>query len=219
MKPMNITWNGLGSIILTAKPGQTEVSLVTNPFTSVDGLKFPKSVAASIVVQSHKGEDTDNLEAVVEEHEGDGKPFRVYHAGEYEVRGLFVTGISAPKKDGTEHTIYRFDSEGMHVAYLGAIDRALTSKEQEQLGAIDILLLPAGGGAVLGASAAAEVVAQIEPRMVVPLYVSAVEGDGAGDVAAFTRELSVPSETMSKLKIVKAGLPEEDMRMVILSRG
>lgn len=205
--------------MLTAKPGQSEVSLVTNPFTTVAALKFPKSVAASIVVQSHKGDDTDNLDAIVEEHEGDGKPFRVYHAGEYEVRGLFVTGISAPKKDGTEHTIYRFDSEGMHVAYLGAIDRALTSKEQEQLGAIDILLLPAGGGAVLSASAAAEVVAQIEPRMVVPIYVSAVEGDGAGDVAAFTRELSVPSETMSKLKIAKAGLPEEDMQMVILTRG
>lgn len=218
-RPMNIAWNGLGSVIITAKVGQEDVSLVTNPFTSVGSLKFPKSVSASLVVKSHIGDDTDNDSAVVPEHEGDPQPFVVDHAGEYEVRGIFATGISVPKKDGAPHTIYRFDVEGIHVGFLGAIDRSLTSKELEELGAVDILLIPAGGEGVLSASAAAQAVAQIEPRMVVPMYVSAAEGDGYGDVAAFVREISAPNETVPKLKITRAGLPEEDLRVVILTRG
>lgn len=216
---MNIAWNGLGSVVVTAKIGQDEVSLVTNPFASVGSLKFPKQVAASLVVKSHEGEDTKNDDAAVPEHEGDKSPFMISHAGEYEVRGMFVTGINAPKKDGTPHAIYRFDAEGMHVGFLGAIDRPLSSKEQEELGAVDILLIPAGGEGVLTASAAAQAVAQIEPRIVIPIYVSAADGDGVGDVSAFVREMSAPQETVSKFKMTRAALPEDELRVIILSRG
>ena len=216
---MNITWNGAGSITLTAKPGQTEVSLVTNPFFAEGTMKFPKQIEASMIVRTHNDDSTGNVEAVIAEHDGGKAPFVVDHAGEYEVRGLFATGISAPKKDGTAHTIYRFDIEGMHVGFLGAIDRALTTKEQESLGAVDILLVPAGGGSVLGAAAAAELVTQIEPRVVIPMYVNAFEGDGFAESAAFVREIGAPTETMAKYKITRSGLPEEDMQVVVLTRG
>ena len=216
---MNITWNGAGSIVLTAKPGQTEVSLVTNPFFAEGSMKFPKQIEASMIARTHDDDSTGNMQAIIAEHDGGSTPFVVDHAGEYEVRGLFATGISAPKKDGTPHTIYRFDVEGMHVGFLGAIDRALTAKEQEALGAVDILLIPAGGGSVLGASAAAELVTQIEPRVVIPIYVNAFEGDGYAESAAFVREIGAPSETLTKYKMTRAGLPEEDMAVVVLARG
>lgn len=216
---MIITWNGAGSIVLTAKPGQTEVSLVTNPFFAEGVMKFPKQIEASMIVRTHSDDSTGNMEAIIAEHDGGKAPFVVDHPGEYEVRGLFATGISAPKKDGTPHTIYRFDVEGMHIGFLGAIDRALTPKEQESLGAVDILLVPAGGGSVLGASAAAEIVTQIEPRVVIPMYVNAFEGDGLAESAAFVREIGSPTETMAKYKITRSGLPEEDMQVVVLTRG
>lgn len=216
---MNITWNGAGSIVLTAKPSQTEVALVTNPFFSEGAMKFPKQIEASMLVRTHDDDSTGNTDAIIVEHDGGKTPFIVDHAGEYEVRGLFATGISAPKKDGTPHTIYRFDVEGMHVGFLGAIDRALSAKEQEALGAVDILLVPAGGGSVLGASAAAELVTQIEPRVVIPMYVNAFEGDGFAESAAFVREIGAPTETLTKYKITRAALPAEDMQVVVLTRG
>jgi L-ascorbate metabolism protein UlaG (beta-lactamase superfamily) len=215
---MNISWNGLGSILVTAKVGQDDVSVVTNPFVSVGSVKFPKSIAASVVVQSHDGNDANNTDGVSPEHEGEKAPFHIVHAGEYEVRGVFVTGISAPKKDGTPHTIYRFDAEGMHLGFLGAIDRMLTSKEIDALGAIDILFVPAGGGSVLGAALAGQLGAEIEPRIVIPMYVSTGDGDGFADVSAFTREVSAPSETMTKYKITRTALPEEDMNVILLTR-
>lgn len=213
MATMQINWNGLGSFTIIAKPAQVEVSLVTNPFTSSE-LKF-KPVEASIVVQTHDGKDANNLGAISAEHKEEGrKTFVIDQAGEYEVQGVFVTGIHAPKKDGTAHTIYRFDAEGMRVGYLGALDRALTTADIEALGPIDILIVPAGGKDVLSASAAAEVVAQVEPRLVIASYVG---DDGYGTVEALKRELGCQSEEAGKLKIVRAGLPEEDMKLVLLS--
>lgn len=212
---MNISWNGLGSFVITAKPGQSDVNLVTNPFVATGSLKFPRAIEASLVVTSHDGKDAQNLEGVVPEHEGK-PPFHVEHAGEYEVRGMFVTGVDAPKKDGTPHAVYRIDAEGIRVGFLGALDRQLTTKEIEALGAIDVLILPAGGNDVLSATAASELIAQIEPRVVIPSYVS---DEGYGDAAALKRELSCASEDMSKFKFTRAALPEEEMKLIVLSRG
>jgi hypothetical protein len=210
---MQISWNGLGSFTILAKPAQTEVTLVTNPFTSAD-LKF-KPLEASIVVQSHEGKDTNNLGAISAEHKEEGrKTFVIPHAGEYEVQGVFVNGIHAPKKDGTPHTIYRFDAEGMRVGFLGALDRPLTTSEVETLGPIDILIVPAGGKTVFSATQAAEAVAQVEPRLVVASYVGS--GD-FGTADALKRELGCQSEEAGKLKITRAALPEEDMKMIVLS--
>lgn len=211
---MQISWNGLGSFTMTSKPAQAEVTLVTNPFTSTE-VKF-KPLEASIVVQSHAGKDTNNLSAISPEHPEEGrKTFVVTHAGEFEIQGVFVTGVHAPKKDGTPHTIYRFDAEGMRVAWLGALDRALSAADIEALGPIDILIVPAGGQDVMSATQAAEVVAQIEPRLVIASYVGS---SGYGTVDALKRELGCQSEDMPKLKITRAGLPEEDMKMILLSQ-
>jgi L-ascorbate metabolism protein UlaG (beta-lactamase superfamily) len=212
---MQIAYNGLGSFTITAKPMQADVTLVTNPFNSPN-TKF-KSQVASLVVSSHDGKDANNFSAVEPEHPEDHKKvFNIPHAGEYEVGGVAVAGVDATRKDGTAHTIYRFDIEGVKVGFLGALDRTLSEKEIEGLGPIDILIVPAGGKNVMTASQAAEVVAQIEPRMVIPSYVDG--GDDYGMPDALKRELGCPTEEVSKLKIAKSGLPEEDMKLVIFTK-
>lgn len=207
---MQISWNGLGSFTFVAKPAQSEVTVVTNPFASGE-TKF-KATQASVVVQSHNGKDTNNLGAVSAEHEEGGKDvFVVSHAGEYEVQGVFVTGINAPKKDGTPHAVYRFDAEGMKIGFLGALDRTLTTAEVESLGPIDILIVPADKD-VLPAAQAAEIVGQVEPRIVIPSY-----ADG-GSADNLKRELGCQTESVGKFKITRAGLPEEDMKMVTFEK-
>ncbi len=218
---MQISWNGFGSFTIAAKSTIGDVTLVTNPFSREDGPKFPRALAASIVVQSHLSNDTDNLAAITPEYAEDKRsPFIVSHAGEFEVRGLAVTGVHTPKKDGTPHTIYRFDVEGMSLGFLGALDRALTDQEVELLGNIDVLIVPSGGVDVLAASAAAEVIAQIEPRLIIPSYVSAESAVSPyAEVSALCREISCPVEIVTKFKLTRAALPEEDMKIVTLARG
>lgn len=215
---MQVNWNGLSSFTIKGKPIQGEVTLVTDPYESSTGLRFPRSLAAGLVVESHDAPEASNSDAINEE--GEGKTFVVRHAGEYEVKGIFVTGISASKKDGTAHSIYCIDLEGMSVAFLGALDRKLSDAEVAALGPIDILIVPAGGGTVLDAKGAAEVVAQVEPRIVIPSYVN-VKGLKAKLASAdgICKELAGPREDLNKLKITKTGLPAEDMKIVVLSRA
>ncbi len=205
---MQISWNGLGSYTFAMKTASGDVTVVTDPFASGD-VKFPRSLAASLVVSSYDDAAAHTLDAIVPEYPEDKRnPFVVEHAGEFEVRGVAVTGVAAPRKDGTLHTIYRMDAENMHIGFLGALDRVLTDKEVEALGTVDVLIIPTGTG-VLSASACAEVIAQIEPRLVIPSY--------AEDTSAFCREMSAPTESTSKLKLVRAGLPEEDMKIVTIT--
>lgn len=207
---MTINWHGLGSFTITGKVGQADVTIVTNPFTDAGSLKLPRNLSASLVVSSHDGKDANAFSDVSSEYpENRAEPFVVTHAGEFEVGGAAVTGVMANKKNGTSHTIYRIDVESMSVGFLGALDRQLTDKEIEDLGPIDILIIPAGGGEVLSASAAAELVAAIEPRLVIPSY--------CDDATAFVREVGGPTENTSKLKISRSGLPEEDMKIVTLT--
>lgn len=206
---MMISWNGLGSFTFAVKTTQGDVTVVTDPFAS-DEVKFPRSLAASLVLSSHEGDAARVYDAITPEYPEDRRcPFIIEHAGEYEVRGVAVTGIPLPRKDGGAHTAYRIDAENMRVGFLGALDRAMTDKEVEAFGTIDVLIVPTGEG-LLSASAAAEVVAAIEPRMVIPSYTE--------DPSAFCRELSCPSESTQKLKLVRSGLPEEDMKVVTLTR-
>ena len=216
---MKISWNGLGSVTITGKPVEGEVTLVTNPYQNETGLRFARTLKASVVVSSHDAPEANNIEAVAGEGQNT-KPFAVRYAGEYEVRGIFVTGISAPLKDKTPHTIYRFDLEGMAVGFLGALDRPLTDSEVEKLGSIDILLVPSGGGDVLDAKDAAAVVSQVEPRMVIPTYVHA-KGmkKKVSDAEGICKELACAREDVNTLKLKKSALPVEDMQIAVLSRS
>lgn len=214
---MQLIWNGKSSLTLVFKPAQSEVTLVTDPFFG-DNPKF-KPQTASLMASSLGSKETTNSGALEVEHPEDVKKvFEVKHAGEYEVRGVFVTGIDAPLKDGTAHTIYRFDAEGIKVGFLGRLDRVLSTKEVEALGNVDILAVPAGDNGVLSPQLAAQVVTLVEPRAVVPICVD--EGSGQyASVDAFKRELGGVIEETAKLKITKAQMPQEEMKVFILSKS
>lgn len=215
---MQITWNGLGSFAITGKPIQGDVTLVTDAYQNSTGLRFPRTLTGSIVVQSHDGDLASNTSAIGDE--GKIKPFAVTHAGEFEVRGIFVTGIRAPKKDGTEHTIYRIGLEGMKIAFLGALDRKLTDKELAALGDIDILIVPVGGGSVMDKDTASDVVSQVEPRLVIPSHFK-VQGlkEKFADVKPFCDELACPTEESKKIKLTKSGLPQEDIQIIVPAKA
>jgi len=202
---------------MTGKPLDGEATLVTDPYQNTTGLRFPRTLKAAIVAQSHDSDYANNLGAINPEDEG--RLFRVTHAGEYEVRGIFVHGISAPKKDESEHTIYKFTVEDIRIGFLGALDRKLKNNEIEDLGEIDVLIVPVGGNTVMDAKLAADVVNQVEPRLIIPSYVN-VKGvkEKFAEAKDFCKEMGCPTEEVNKAKITKSSLPQEDMQIMILSR-
>lgn len=221
---MNISWHGLSCFELACTTPQGKVSLVIDPYHNETGLRFPRTLEAAAVAVTHAGEDADNTAAI------EGHPFVVRTPGEYEIKDIFVFGISVPltteagsggkKEKEMPHVIYRIEAEGLHIAHLGALNRALTDAELQELKNIDILMIPVGGGRVLSPKLASEVIAQIEPRVVLPMtHTIPNQKEAFGSVDDFCKAFGVcRRESAGTYKVTRKDLPEDDMLIMTLER-
>lgn len=216
---MVISWLGLSSFEITTKASGGDVRIVTDPYQNATGLRFPRTLSAEILVQSHDEEDANNLEAV------GGEPYVVDLPGEFEVKGVFVFAVSAPlKREATgarvPNIVTRIETEGMRIAHLGVLDRPLNDEELQKLENVDLLMIPVGGGRVMDPKVAAEVIAQIEPRVVIPMtHAVANLKESLGSVDDFCKAFGAcRREDMNKYKVARKDLPEDDMVIVSLTR-
>ncbi|MBI5369789.1 MBL fold metallo-hydrolase [Candidatus Uhrbacteria bacterium] len=210
---MQISWLGLSAFEMTTKNASGEVVLVTDPYDGQTGLRLPRTLEAQMTLVSHDEPDANNVSAIT------GSPHIIDIPGEFEIRGVFVFGIGATLKRGILNIIYRIETEGMHLAHLGALDRELTDEELKRLSNIDILMVPVGGAGVLSPSSAAEVIAQVEPRVVIPMthHLPSLK-TRYETVDAFCKQMGVcRKEDMNKYKVTRKDLPEEDMLIVNLT--
>lgn len=94
--------------------------------------------------------------------------------GEYELSGIYVTGVMTPKGAGDppskRNTAYLFEIERLRVCHLGDVSARLTPRQVQELSPLDILLIPVGGGCTIDAPGAAEMVRALGPRVVVPMH-------------------------------------------------
>lgn len=211
---MQLFWHGYSSIRIESKNGEQVSTLVTDPFENEASVRFPRTIESDIVLLSREKRKDFNLEAL------NGKPFIISEPGEYEARGVFIDAIRDPKS-GDEVIIHRIMTEGMSVAFLGRVNRKLTDAEMERLETVDILLLPVGGGDGLSPTLAADLIGEIEPRVVVPINYS-IPGikTELGTIDAFCKHLGAcQKEEMNRLKIQKKDLPIDTMMVAVLERG
>jgi L-ascorbate metabolism protein UlaG (beta-lactamase superfamily) len=145
--------------------------------------------------------------------------------GEYEFRDLLVTGVRS-FHDGTrggdrgENIIFAVEIDGVHVCHLGDLGHLLTEDQLSELGPIDVLLVPAGGQTTLTPAEAAEVVAQVSPKLVIPMHF-AVDG-GSKDLLepdTFLHEMSVEPIRQPKASVTAASLPDETQVVLLEARG
>jgi len=212
---MIITWLGHSSFKI-----QTQNSVIlTDPYNPSIGLRMPK-VSADLVLISHEHDDHNNLEAL------SGTPFIVNSPGEYEVRGVFVHAVLAfhDDKDGSERgaiTIFRIEADDMKLGFLSDLGQKKLNEEQfENMNGLDILFIPVGGNYTIDGKTAAELITELEPRIVIPMHYK-VPGLSAKfaitGVEPFMKQIGVASNGKEdKLKIFKKDLPQEDTRVVIL---
>ncbi len=209
---MEIVWYGLSCFRLTERGLAT---VVTDPYEPSLGLPALK-LKADIVTVSHDAPGHNYLKAVKGERRSIAGP------GEYEIGGVFITGIRMEprdsKKNGSKsNTLYVFDFEGLTVAHLGDLAYVPTQSQIEDLGAVDIALVPVGGGGALGASEAAEVVSLIEPSIVVPMHFKTGKEElKLTPVARFLSEMGISkADALPLLKATKSGLSDETQVIVL----
>jgi L-ascorbate metabolism protein UlaG (beta-lactamase superfamily) len=125
-------------------------------------------------------------------------------------------------ESGHRGTVYSVNIDGVNVVVAGNIAGKLDADQLENLGQVDVLVVPVGGhGLTLDAEGAASVVAQLEPGYVVPVHyddgVTKYPMPQAG-VEEFLKEMGVSPEPESKLRINQKEAPAET-QVVLLTRA
>ena len=191
--------------------------MLIDPFSPDIGLKPPK-IKDDIVLVTHEHYDHNNIEGAGPE------AFIIKNPGEYEKNGIAVLGIHSyhDKTEGKErgpNTIYVIKAEDMTVCHLGDLGQEkLDEKQVEEIGDVDILMIPVGGSYTINYKEALEVISQIEPKIVIPMHYKVkdlnIEIESADK---FVKELGLTPEKVDKFKIVKKNLPDEEEKLVMFN--
>lgn len=206
-----IIWLGHASFRLKSK----DATIITDPYDKSLGLGNPGQ-KADIVTVSHRHPHHDSVATVK------GDPMVISGPGEYEVRGVFITGVwtFADDKGGTElgrNNVFLFHLDDLVVCHLGSLGHTLNSQQLEALGDVDVLLVPVGGYASLSASKASEVISQIEPRVVIPMHYSTGRENVPSDsLDKFTKEMGLKDwTTQDKFSMKKSDLGETTQVVIL----
>jgi L-ascorbate metabolism protein UlaG (beta-lactamase superfamily) len=202
---MEITWYGHACFRLRDK-GTT---VVTDPCDPSVGYALPR-VRADIVTVSHNHADHNYVSGIK------GAPKVVDGPGEYEIKGVFVTGIATfhDGKKGAQrgrNTVFLFEFNGLAICHLGDLGHVPTQAQVEALSDVDILLIPVGGVSTIGAPQAAEVISLLEPKIVIPMhYKTKALTIKLASVNRFLQEMGLKKlAAQESLKVTESTLPDE----------
>ena len=171
---MRIRWYGQSSFLLTG-----EKRVFVDPFGDMSqaaarGIEFRyppiRDVDADVLLVTHDHGDHNAVELI------GGDPAVVRSVGTHESPIGEIIGIASEHDAaaGTQrgpNIIFRFTLDGLAVAHFGDFGQeTLRSAQRTALGDVDVLFLPVGGGPTIGGEAAAAVVRELEPRLVVPMH-------------------------------------------------
>ena len=200
---MDINW--LGHSCFRIRGNQTTV--ITDPYSPGLGYSLGKP-NARIVTVSHQHPGHSYIQGI------SGEPRLVTGPGEYEIGSVLIIGI-ATFHDGEKgsnrgkNTVYLMEVGEISVCHLGDLGHMLTAEQMEELGNVDILLIPVGGVSTINAPIAAEIVRQLEPKVVIPMhYQTEVLNRELEPVERFLKEIGVEQVTpQPKLSLTRSSLP------------
>jgi L-ascorbate metabolism protein UlaG (beta-lactamase superfamily) len=192
------------------------VTIITDPYDKNIGYTMPR-VRADIITVSHEAYG----QAAATSLKSDARVLN--RPGEYEVKGVFVTGIQTWRGGDThdeakeENTVFVFEFGNLTVCHLGDLARVLTQAQVEAMPDIDVLLAPVGGGGALDADKAAEVISLLEPRLVIPMrYRTPYVTLTLDPLSKFLKEMGATEHApQDSLRVSGSDLPEETQVVVL----
>ncbi len=223
---MELTWYGGTCVRLRGR----DAVVVADPYPSIVG-PTGRRMTGEVVTFSHP--DDTPLARPKGRVIGDGatalptsleKAFVLDAPGEYEVRDVLITGVRTFRDDhkGAErgrNVAFVVELDGVHTVHLGDIGHLLTEEKLADIGEIDVACVPVGGA--LTPTKAAELIAQIDPKIVVPMPICEEESACAEALAKFLHEMGItaPLAPQARLSIMPSGLPDETTTVVLEGRG
>lgn len=180
--------------------------IITDPFPPGLGYTLGKQTA-DIVTVSHGDASHSYAQGITGAHTIKGP-------GEYEIAGVLILGVTTyhdavKGQSKGKNTVYLFEVDGLNICHLGDIGHIPTDEQMEQIGSIDILLVPVGGVSTINANMAAQIIRKVEPKIAIPMhYKMAKAKRDLEPVENFLKEMAVTlTEPKPKLTVTKNSLP------------
>ena len=201
---MDISWLGHSCFRIKGK----QATVIADPYSPTLGYSLGKPTA-HIVTVSHQHPGHSYIQGI------GGEPRLVTGPGEYEISGVLIIGIATfhdaegGGKRG-KNTAYLMEVDEIAICHLGDLGHVLTAEQVEEIDNVDVLLLPVGGVSTINAPMAAEVVRQLEPKVVIPMhYKTRALKRELEPVDRFLKEIGVKQvNSQPKLSFTKPSLPD-----------
>lgn len=169
---MLIEWYGHSCFRVTLESGK---KIVMDPFDETVGYEQPQ-IEADIVLESHQHYDHSCTETI----KGDFK--LVTEPGEYSLDGAEIKGIPSyhDKKNGAlrgKNIIFVIKAEGIALCHMGDQGFVPTDDLLNEIGNVDILMIPVGGNFTINAKEAFETIEKIQPNITIPMHYRTMHTD------------------------------------------
>lgn len=208
-----IEYKGANTVVIATK----KATIVADPKLSLVGLKDASvKDAIELATEPRFALTSDDAKLVIE------------GPGEYGIADFDIKGVAAQRHLDTENdpkisTMYRIEANDVRVALIGNIYEKLDDEQLEELGVVDILVIPVGGnGYTLDATGAATIARQIDPKVVIPVHYadSALKYEVNQDTLdAFVKELGAEVEETLKYKLKAASALPQVLTVVKVARS
>ena len=208
-----IEYKGANSIIISTK----KAKLVIDPKLSIVGLK-DVSTKDTIELATEGRFATNNPDANLL-IEGPGE----YGIAGFDIRGIPVRRHLDSENEGLNSTMYRVEIGGARIGIIGNIYEKLSDEQLEELGVLDILVIPVGGGGyTLDATNAVGLVRMIDPKIVIPVHYAdkLIKYEVPQDeLKLFIAELGAPVEIVAKYKLKQLLIAPATLSVVEITRS
>jgi L-ascorbate metabolism protein UlaG (beta-lactamase superfamily) len=229
---MELTWQGRFCVRMRSR----EATVVADPFPADVG-PTGRGLTGDIVTFSHDeplppGALRQMRKAAAPSGEEVLVPASLERAfvlnspGEFEVRQVLMTGVrtelgergGGDGRNGARNIAFVYELDGVHVCHMGDIGTLLTEEELGEIGSVELLCLPIGGA--LTATAASELVAQVDPKLVVPLVVDADPAASKQALDRFLHEMGASNLVpQPRFSLTISTVPEETTVILLEQRG
>jgi L-ascorbate metabolism protein UlaG (beta-lactamase superfamily) len=207
---VDLTFLGHSSFKIKGK----KLAILIDPSSQEPGVKKKKEEVDIVLLTQKENPYHSDLSWVSGK---DGREaFVISGPGEYEIFGCQILGIAqevkeSPESKASKNTIYQIKLDDFFFLHMGSQAKKLDREDVEEFSNVEILMIPVGGAWVLEPEEATEVIAQLEPKIVIPMhYLEDNSNLPLKGVEKFLTQVGAEAKVpLDKLSLTREKLPEE----------
>jgi L-ascorbate metabolism protein UlaG (beta-lactamase superfamily) len=174
-----IFWLGQACFVIQAG----DVTILTDPFNAQIGYDVSRVKGVDLVTVSHEHGDHNNTQMAVGNPlvlRGLAKRGAEFNAIDQKVKSVRVYSVSSNHDEANgakrgKNAIFVFEiqsaSPPLRIVHMGDFgEKRLDAARIKAIGSVDVLLLPVGGFYTIGSTEANQVLADLQPKIVVPMH-------------------------------------------------